>query len=93
MKKILDWIYKNPDKPLHTLISTIIVIIYFIIFSNILKYDTLHSIVFSCVLTYFSGVIKEIYDKYYRFGWNIKDINANLIGIVIGAILLILIKL
>ena len=67
------------DKKLHFVISLLLVFIFFLLTQNI---------ILSANITLFVGFLKEIYDKYFGTGFSWADIIANIIGIVIGSLLI-----
>jgi len=67
------------DKKLHFVISLLLVFIFFLLTQNI---------ILSANITLLIGFLKEIYDKYFGTGFSWADIIANIIGIVIGSLLI-----
>lgn len=77
LRKIVNFL--EPDKSLHIMLSMIILIGFFT-FTN--------SLFIATIVTVLVGLFKEfIWDRAMKMGtYNVKDIYANLIGIIIGLI-------
>lgn len=74
--------YYGYDKYLHVFISTLLVIIFLQWFS----------LFFASVLAGLLGIIKELFDKFFRQEkFDFKDLAADLAGIFLGIIIVILV--
>lgn len=73
--KIVNWL--KPDKSLHIMISTALVVLFFGIFK---------SIFIATIITMLLGLIKEfVWDKYLKNGtYSNQDLLADFIGTIIG---------
>lgn len=92
MNKIFNWIAKNLDKICHFLASSLIVVVFCGILTNVFNLTFILSIIISTIFTIVVGVSKELIDKYCRSGiFDKNDLLADLIGLTFGIIILIII--
>lgn len=80
--KAIRYLNDNPDKLLHIVISFSLLII--------LYYYLELSYMVALLLTIGIGIIKELYDKYNIIGFSRQNVIANIIGIIIGSLFILL---
>lgn len=79
---------------IQTLVSAFLNILIFYIMNKGLRFNFTHSLFWGITVSYFVGFFFEIvYTKVFKREWHTKNIHADLIGVAIGTILLILIKI
>ena len=90
-EKFYSFISKNIDKVAHVAVSTILFIAIALLFhkAGIVKVGVCQGL--SCVVTLVIGIGKEYCDRKRGENFDIKDITADIVGIVIGILITFLI--
>lgn len=92
MKKIYDWLCGNLDKVCHFLACVLIAIIFSaIILHTTVGVTVLIASICGLIAAIICGILKEVYDVINGGIFDTKDLLADLIGAIVGALMALLI--
>lgn len=92
MKKIYNWLCGNLDKVCHFFVCVLIAIIFgAIILHTTAGVTVLVSSTCGLIAGIICGILKEVYDVINRGMFDTKDLLADLIGSIVGALIALLI--
>lgn len=89
LRKLLNWLYKNCDKVLHFTISLLLAFIVGLVLMLVWHFRPWAAMLISWGVVFLIGVIKETLDALGGGIFDLKDLQADIIGLVLGGAMLL----